>query len=378
MTNLFMAGFECSTQRRRDGVRLDLLAATEHDRFAAQDFRRCSALGVRRVRDGLRWHLIETAPRRYDWSSWAPMVEAADVAGVRVFWDLFHYGFPEFRNPLHPDFPEHFTSFALAAAEEHVRLTGRSIDFCAVNEISFFCWAVSDGYFPLTGDRQPGQLKRALVRSALSTCRAIADAGLGGEHIWAEPLINVAPLSAEPDVVARACGHTQAQFEAFDMLAGLTHPELGGAPELLGTVGLNLYPHNQWYDGAGTIPFGHHQYRAVSEMLIEVWQRYRRPLMISETGAEGSGRPAWLHYVCDEVRTAMSAGVPVHGICLYPVTAYPGWDNERHCEVGLFGPADALGRRSVFQPLAAEVARQAALFDALPAAKPSLEAVFAL
>ena len=87
MTDLFMAGFECSTQRRRDGVRLDLLAATAHDRFAAQDYRRCAALGIRRVRDGLRWHLIEVAAGRYDWSSWAPMVEAADVAAGQAVSD---------------------------------------------------------------------------------------------------------------------------------------------------------------------------------------------------------------------------------------------------------------------------------------------------
>ena len=43
----------------------------------------------------------------------------------------------------------------------------------------------------------------------------------------------------------------------------------------------------------------------------------------------------------------MQAGVPVEGICLYPVLDYPGWADERHCPVGLLGFADESGRRCV-------------------------------
>jgi hypothetical protein len=96
-------------------------------------------------------------------------------------------------------------------------------------------------------------------------------------------------------------------------------------------------------------------------MLAEVFEHYRRPLLISETGAEGSARPAWLHYVCGEVREAIGRGVPVRGICLYPVTAYPGWDDERHTQVGLFTAPDASGKRSTYAPLAEELRRQQAL-----------------
>lgn len=71
-------------------------------------------------------------------------------------------------------------------------------------------------------------------------------------------------------------------------------------------------------------------------MLEEVATRYGKPIFISETGAEGSARPAWLHYVCGEVREATGRGVRIKGICIYPVTAYPGWDNSRHADVGLF------------------------------------------
>ena len=59
-------------------------------------------------------------------------------------------------------------------------------------------------------------------------------------------------------------------------------------------------------------------------------------------------RPAWLRYMAREVFTAIAAGVPVEGICLYPILNHPGWDDDRHCYNGMFDYADAYGRREVF------------------------------
>src|SRR5436305_3090140 len=106
--SFFMAGFECASQRRKDGVRLDLIRATSHDRHALSDYRQCANIGLGTIRDGVRWHLIETAPGTYDWSSWVPMLEAAAEAGVQIVWDLFHYGFPDFLDIDSPDFPKAF------------------------------------------------------------------------------------------------------------------------------------------------------------------------------------------------------------------------------------------------------------------------------
>ncbi|RWP18299.1 MAG: beta-glucosidase, partial [Mesorhizobium sp.] len=45
-------------------------------------------------------------------------------------------------------------------------------------------------------------------------------------------------------------------------------------------------------------------------------------------------------------------------------TAYPGWDNSRHAEVGLFSTIHADGSRSLRQSVANELERQRALFAA--------------
>ena len=94
--SFFQAGFECSTHRRRhDSRRLDLTAATYHDIHALADYQTLADLDIRTVRDGLRWHLIETSPGKYDFSGVRPMFAAAHDTDMQVIWDLWHYGWPD-------------------------------------------------------------------------------------------------------------------------------------------------------------------------------------------------------------------------------------------------------------------------------------------
>lgn len=363
--SFFMAGFECSSHRRMDGVRLDLIHATGHDRLAAWDYRQSAELGLKSVRDGLRWHLIETAPGVYDWSSWIPMLKAAREAGVRVVWDMYHYGSPDHLDPRSPAFIDAYARFAAEAVRIHREETGESAMICPVNEISFFAWAVDTGYFPPKEAEKGGWFKRQLVRAAIAGVDAMRAVDPGCRFIWAEPLIHVAPRDDSKAEVARAEAARLGQYEAYDMLLGRAAPELGGRPDMIDVVGLNFYPHNQWYFSGTTIPMGHHEYRPLADMLVEVAERFGKPIFLAETGAEGTGRPSWLHYVCAEVREAMTRGCDIQGICMYPVTAYPGWDNSRHAEVGVFSTPVASGERHLFAPMVEELERQRALFERL-------------
>ncbi len=357
----FWAGFECTSHRRGDGTRLDLIRATGHDRGALQDYRLCRSFGLDRARDGLRWNRVEIAPGRYDWTSWDTMLDAAEEVGIAITWDLIHFGVPDHRPPGAPEFAEAFRDFAVAAAEHHRGRTGRPLDHCLINEPSFWCWAVDHGVCRLPLPIAGHALKREIAAAAILAGRALDATNIGGKRLWVEPLIHVAPRSRHRDVVAAAAHQTMAQFAFFDQIFGRGADD-GGLPSLGGTIGLNVYPSNQFYGPQGsTIPLGHHEFRPLSEMLAEVWNRFRRPLMISETGAKGAGRVAWLHYVCDEVRIARAAGIPIDDICLYPILDYPGWDDSRLCRSGLFGERDDQGHRNVFQPLHNEIERQRAL-----------------
>jgi hypothetical protein len=360
--SFFQAGFECSSHRRRDGVRLDLIRATGHDRHVLNDYLQCKGLGFGTIRDGLRWHLIERTPGKYDWSSWLPALEAAETVGLQLIWDLFHYGSPDCIDLAAPDFPERFTEFTLAALEVQQSVSGRPPLVCPLNEINFLSWAVDDGYFPRVGPAQRGWFKQQLVRTAIMAAKAVKQRWPRSTIVWAEPLIHIAPHDQRRRTVRGAEQNLQGMYEAYDWITGRARPELGGDPSLVDVVGWNFYPHNQWYWNGPTIPMGHHEYRPLADMLVEMAERYGKPIFISETGAEGSGKPSWLHYVCSEVRDAMDRGADVRGICWYPITAYPGWDNSRHAETGLLSTIVADGTRNVDERLLAEFEVQRELF----------------
>jgi beta-glucosidase/6-phospho-beta-glucosidase/beta-galactosidase len=362
--SFFLAGFECSSHRRTDGLRLDLIRSTGHEGCAFNDYCSCAELGLLTIRDGLRWHLIEKEPGRYDWSSWIPMVEAAERAGVQVIWDLCHYGFPDHLELGSEAFVASFARFAAEAVRVHQEITGRAPFVCPVNEISYFSWAVNTGYFPRLEQDKRGWIKSQLVTAALAGARAARDVDRHVKLFWAEPLINILPRSGSEDDHSRAEELRQGQFEAYDMLLGRTAPELGGGIWAADALGFNFYSDNQWIEGGSTIPLGHHEYRRFADMLLEVYQRFGKPIFISETGSEGSARSAWLHYVCDEVREAQARGVAIEGICIYPVTSFPGWDDSRHAQVGLFSTPHSDGNRAIYEPLAEELARQRRLFEA--------------
>ena len=365
--SFFMGGFECSTHRLRSGRRLDVVGSTAHDRFALPDYERLVKLGIRTARDGLRWHLIERSPGTYDFGSVLSMLLAARQAGVEVIWDVLHYGWPDDLDIFSDGFVGRFAAFSRAFAALAVRETDGPLWVVPVNEISFFAWAGGDvGIFNPFARQRGDELKLQLVRAAIAAIEAMRDVSSEIRVVHTEPMINVVPHPDRPEDAAAAEGHRQAQFAALDMIAGRTHPELGGREEFVGVLGVNYYIHNQWVYPGGhgtTIEPSHPQYRPVWQMLQELYQRYERPLFIAETGIEDDARPAWLRYMGHEVRTAIREGVPVQGLCLYPIVNHPGWDDDRHCYNGLWDYADANGVREIFEPLASELESQRRLLD---------------
>ena len=57
------------------------------------------------------------------------------------------------------------------------------------------------------------------------------------------------------------------------------------------------------------------------------------------------------------VMAARTAGIPVEGICLYPIIDHVGWDNDPDCPSGLLENRFRDGARPVHQPLADAIDR---------------------
>lgn len=358
----WQGGFECSTHRLGNGRRLDIIQSSQHDRHAEADYRQLAGFGIRTVRDGVRWHLIEKRPGQLDWSSLDPMLDAAKRCGTQVIWDLLHYGWPDDIDIWKPPFVARFARFARAVAQ---RIKDASDDppyYCPVNEISFSAWGGGDaGYLNPFGRGRGFELKIQLVRAAIAAMHAIRDVDPRARFVHADPTINVVANPTRPQDFQAAEGHRQAQYQAWDMIAGMSWPQLGGTPDLLDIIGVNYYSNNQWIHGGPVLDIGHKQYRALHRLLMEIYGRYGRPILLAETGIEFERRPAWLAYVAAELELARRKGVPIEGLCLYPVLNHFGWDDDRPCQNGLLEQDWTNCQRRVYQPLAEELKRVQAL-----------------
>lgn len=374
--SFFLGGFECSTHRLRNGKRLDLVRATRHDKFARSDFELLRRHGILTVREGLRWHLIEQKPGRFDFSSADEIINAAYETDTQSIWDLWHYGWPNDIDIFSHQFIERFTDFATAAARRLSEKFETPL-ICPINEISFFSWAGGEGgIFNPFARHRGGEMKRQLVRASIQAIKRMRQLNPRIRFFHIDPMINVIPKEPTPENTAAANAYHCSQFEAYDMISGRQSPELGGQEDLIDFVGVNYYIHNQWtYPGEGgsMIVPSDRRYRHVRDLLKETHEHYRKPLFVAETGIEDDTRPAWLRYLCNEVFAAMANGVPVHGVCLYPILNHPGWDDDRHCYNGLFDYADDAGHREVFEPLANELARQQQFGEAILAGKPFVD-----
>jgi beta-glucosidase/6-phospho-beta-glucosidase/beta-galactosidase len=293
------------------------------------------------------------------------MVRAAREAGVQVIWDLCHYGWPEDIDLFKPEFVRRFAAFARSFARILANESDETPFFAPINEISFWAWAGGTcGFFNPFARGRGDELKAQLVRASIEAMEAIWSVTPGARFAHIDPMINVVADPTRPASQRDAVRAHQAQYEAWDMLSGRKNPHLGGHPRYLDLVGVNYYYNNQWMVGGQQITDrGHPQYRPVRHLLREVYERYRRPLFIAETGIEFDERPSWLRYIGNETRRAMAAGVPIEGICLYPIVNYPGWDDGRHCQNGLWDYVDERGEREVYEPLARELLRQQDLMD---------------
>jgi hypothetical protein len=331
--SFWMAGFECASHVNRLGERLDMISGTEHDLRACEDYSMLRSMGICAARDGLRWHLIDRDPR-YDFSSFAPMLAAAEKAGVQVVWDLCHYGWPDGVDFFSPAFVDRFARFCSASARFISEQSGEIPFFAPVNEISFLSYAIGAGIIAPFREPAFGAAKKQLVRAALAGMDAIWAVDSRARFIHQDPIIHVVPPRDRPDLAAAAAQQTESQYEAWDMIAGRACPELGGGPRYLDIPSVSLYHSNQWEFPESRLRWEDaprdDRWVPFHRMIGAVYDRYQRPLLVGETSHFGVGRAPWIREMAAEVSIALGGGIPVEAICLYPILDRYDWENRNH------------------------------------------------
>jgi beta-glucosidase/6-phospho-beta-glucosidase/beta-galactosidase len=276
---------------------------------------------------------------------------------IQQIWDLNHFDYPERLNPFTEQFVESFAEYG----KECIRFLRRSITdtlyIVPFNEISFFSliageWGVWSPYTQQRGY----ELKKQLVKATIKCMDAIWSVDKDVRFIQVDPIFYRRakhPLTKESITAARE--FKEIKMQAWDMLAGRLEPQLGGSPKYLDIIGCNYYYYNQeflWSDPSGAIRYKtmgwNSKYRlSLATMLKEVYDRYHRPLLLTETGGWGELRRIWWRRTFREVEETLKRKIPLYGICAYPIVDRPDWTDEHLTNSGLwdFAHDDATCRR---------------------------------
>ena len=362
----FLSGFECSTFRWKDRNRRDLAEETQHRAHAREDYAILASLGIAVAREGVPWPMVDRGGR-YDFSLVDPYIEAMNEAKILPIWDLCHYGYPDDADPFAPDFADRFARYCRATAEYVTARVRGPHCFTPINEITFwgFCggeWGWTAPFGTEKGTRF--RLRHVLCEAAIAGVRAIREVDSESRMVHVEPLIQVVAPRDRPDLSDEAQNEMRddACF-AWDVLSGRQHPELGGTPEILDIVGANCYSFGQmeYREHGPHMALEPHdeRIRPLCDMLADVWERYRRPMIIAETSGLGVGRPAWLKDVMEESLAAVDRGIDLHGICLFPGVDMPDWHTGQWLHNGICDVVDENGtlKRVPFQPYVDELRR---------------------
>jgi beta-glucosidase/6-phospho-beta-glucosidase/beta-galactosidase len=341
----FMGGYECADHMNNRGNRVDILSETAHDERTAEDYLLLKAAGIETVREGIRWSYVEKHPYVYNFSEVKNRINAAKQAGIQQIWDVCHFGFPTDLMPSHPQFSERLAGVSKAFAELYISCTNEPLIIIPVNEISFLSWLGGDvrGTVPFAIN-SGFDVKYFLCKAAIKSIEAVKNVVPTAKILIAEPLMKVHPQDGQTinNIISEL---NEIQYQAMDIITGRMCPELGGRPDYMDVAGFNYYYENQWEHCGPVLPWDeYYRKTSFSQLLMEAYLRYKKPVIISETGHFKEDRSAWLELFTEDCIKAIKDGVDLKGICLYPVLDRPDWDNFEYISCGVWGYDDSKNR----------------------------------
>lgn len=331
----WMAGYECTDKLNCFGNRVDFMSVTGHLEKIDEDYQNLPLFNIKTVREGIRWSHVEKRPYEYDWTCVQTMITSAAKNGIQQIWDLCHFGFPDDLTPFHPMFARRFSSMCRAFVKFF-----RSVDpvspliVIPINEVSFLSWLGGDvcGTAPYCR-RQGWEVKYHLMKAFIEGVQVMKEEDSNIRIMVSEPLVNVVPpIDATAEQVTDAAYRHEHQFQVLDMLSGRMCPELRGKAEYVDIIGCNFYYSNQWIATTGELlPWRNldpdPRWVPLSLLLKRLYDRYKRPLVISETSHPKEDRDVWIEFITSQCCKVMEKGIPLWGVCWYPVIDRPDWDH---------------------------------------------------
>jgi beta-glucosidase/6-phospho-beta-glucosidase/beta-galactosidase len=334
--SFLMGGFECAAPRQEDHIRIDSLTHTRHDLLCREDYKLLKGIGIKTVREGFQWSMIDKGNGKYDFERFEKMVAAGKEEDIEQIWDLNHFDYPDYLDPFSDEFINTFSEYAKKCAELLKKYEHGQIYIVPINEISFFSFmAASVGLWAPYLRSAGYRFKQQLVKASIKAMDAIWEIDKNIRFIQIDPIfyrVAKSPFTIVTKAMEEAFRETK--YQTFDMLTGRLLPELGGQEKYVDIIGANYYMYNQeWITGDDLmdaschvqIPLDNSERIPLKVLLKDLHDRYRRPIFLAETGCIGGLRVQWWKNLFKEVDDAIASGLPILGICAYPVIDRPDW-----------------------------------------------------
>ncbi len=354
---LWLTGIENSSLPE---LGVDELAMTGHYTQITKDLSLAAETGVKAIRYGLPWALLEPERYQYQWALADEAVGALDGLGISAVWDLVHFGCPSWLADgfLNPQYPECVAQFAREIARRYPSLKR----FTPFNE-PYICayFRGGNGTWPPYELSFEGFVRQLvpLIEGVRTTVAALHEVRPEIE-IWLNDGADEFRCAAGSEALeALAFELTNLRFLPLDILLGktttdsaswrfLTHhgvdagwlQECVEKPCRIDVVGIDYYPgsEHEIYLPLGPKDPGDWGRRSDFAMLPQgepvgiltilrtYCARYRRPLYLAETSST-SHQEAWLEYCVSEVSQALDEGLPVVGLTWWPLFDHVDWDS---------------------------------------------------
>jgi beta-glucosidase/6-phospho-beta-glucosidase/beta-galactosidase len=347
----WMTGFECTAFPQ---AAMDELALTQHDRFWGSDLLHAARAGCRRIRYGIRWHVVNPEPRTWDWTSVDGPMQLMRDLGIDPIVDLFHFGVPTWLDEgvMSPIFPDFQAELSRRFARRYPWVTW----YTPTNEpyIMSQFGGEAASWFPFR--RGPRNFVTAARNVARGLCESWAE--IRREQPAARMLVSDTcefhHVDGPGPAADRAAFLNERRFLLHELYGGRVaagHPLRGwllehgmersdldwflanAAP--VDVVGLDYYPHSEhrYRDGPEgdvideTCPAD--RQLGPAELVRQYHARLGRPLVFAETGAPGDDatKIAWLERLVVAARELRAAGVPLIGITWWGLIDQVDWSH---------------------------------------------------
>lgn len=352
---LWAAGIENTfVPQARNGHRpLDEYELMGHYEHWREDLELSRDVGLGAMRWGVPWYKVEPEQGVYDWS-WTDEVIPFMVndLGIVPIIDLMHYGCPfwlpkEFANKKYPDL---VARYAAAFAERYKDLVKF---YTPLNEPiinSLMCGM--RGLWPpyLKGEKGYIRLMLQLAKGIVKTVKVLKE--IQPDSVMVHVEATGMTRTVRQDLAALAKEEQHRGYLCYDLISGrLDHDHLlfswlvrnGASPDDLDSliknkidldiIGMNFYP--QWstkllyIDKRGKLAFKETEPEGggFRELITDYYERYKVPIMITETSAVGSDevREKWLHSSISMIKSLRSDGIPVIGYTWFPLFTMIDW-----------------------------------------------------